>query len=135
MQKRKFAIMTAIGLIVILAATVGAQPPMPDSTRLDRHLTMMKDRLNLSDSQTVQIRTILENDQKLAAADRDKYRSDRKAMQKARDQRRQDTNKQIMMVLNKDQQKQYEKMQKEMRQGPPGNRRRGGARPGGSQSG
>jgi 2-oxoglutarate dehydrogenase complex dehydrogenase (E1) component-like enzyme len=129
MKKERITIWMAIGLVLILAAAISAQPPMPDSMRLERHLTMLKNRLNLSDTQSVQVRTILEDEQKQAAADREKYRGDFKAMQKARTERRQQTDIQIMQVLNKDQQKEFKKIQKEIRQGPPGQRPRRGSRP------
>jgi hypothetical protein len=135
MRQNRIIILMIIGLIGLLAAAVSAQPQMPDSARIDRHITMLKTRLNLSDSQTVQIRTILENEQKQAAADREKYRGDFNAMRKARTERRQETDGQIMKVLNKDQQKEYDKIQKEFRQGPPGQRQRRGSKPGGSAKG
>ncbi len=135
MKRKRITILMAIGLVVMLAATISAQPPMPDSARLNRHLTMLKNRLNLSDTQSVQIRTILENEQKQAAADREKYRGDFKAAQKARTERRQQTDNQIIKVLDKDQQKEFKKIQKEIRRRPPGQRPRRGSRPGAPPNG
>jgi sensor histidine kinase regulating citrate/malate metabolism len=119
MKHRNFIIMMAIGMIGFLMSTVSAHSPMPDSIRAEHRMTMLKDRLKLTDAQSVQIRSILENEQKSEMADREKHQGDLRAMQKIREERRQETDKQIIKVLNKDQQTEFDKMQKEMRKRPP----------------
>jgi hypothetical protein len=119
MKHRNFIIMIAIGMIGFLMSTVSAHSPMPDSIRAEHRMTMLKDRLKLTDAQSVQIRSILDNEQKSAMADREKHQGDLQAMLKIREERRQETDKQIIKVLNKDQQTEFDKMQKEMRNRPP----------------
>ena len=126
MKNMKIAVLIALGFALLMGAKAYAQPPMPDSVRVERHLQFLKDSLNLSDSQTVQIRAILENEQKEAAADREKYKGNRDEMMKAREDRREATDKKIMAVLNKDQQEKYEKVRSEFPRGPRGKGRGAG---------
>jgi Spy/CpxP family protein refolding chaperone len=88
--------------------------PMSDSARMEHHISMMKDNLGLSETQVGQIRTIMENENKQMMADREKYSSDTKGMQKARKELRTSTDKDIKAVLTADQVKKYDEMQKQM---------------------
>ena len=87
--------------------------PMPDSLRMQRHIQMLQDSLGLTADQTSQIKTIMENEQKQMIADREKHSSDIKALQTARTETRNSTDKEIRNVLNKEQQTKYDRMQKE----------------------
>lgn len=87
--------------------------PMPDSLRMQRHIQMLQDSLGLTADQTSQIKTIMENEQKQMIADREKHSSDIKALQTARTETRNSTDKEIRNVLNKEQQTKYDRMLKE----------------------
>lgn len=120
MKHLKFVIPAAVMMAIFIGATAYAQPPMPDSLRIERHMQFLKDSLNLTDSQYVQIRKIMEDDQKQAASDREKYMGNRDAMRKASEERREAADKKIMAILNKDQQEKYEKLRSEYTRGPRG---------------
>jgi Spy/CpxP family protein refolding chaperone len=95
-----------------------SRPMESDSLRIEHHVAMMKENLSLSDTQAQQIRAILEKQDKQMMADREKYASDTTAMQKARIDLRNSTQKEITGVLTKDQQTKYEQMgKKEMTKG------------------
>ncbi|HBZ00169.1 MAG TPA: hypothetical protein DEO84_02505 [candidate division Zixibacteria bacterium] len=88
--------------------------PMPDSLRMQRHIQMLQDSLGLTADQAGQIKTIMENEEKQMMADREKHSSDIKALQAARTETRNSTDKEIRNVLNKEQLTKYDRMQKEM---------------------
>lgn len=101
--------------------------------RQEQRLTIMKDRLKLSDGQVNEIRAIMESARLRAERDREKFREsgDREAARKIAEARREETEKKILAVLNEKQRKEYDKMRDEIRKrrddrdGKPGGRRGG----------
>ncbi len=89
-----------------------AKPMESDSMRIEHHVAMMKENLNLTDAQATQIRGIYENQDKQMMADHQKYATDANALKKARTELRTSTDKEISGVLNKDQLKKYQEMEK-----------------------
>lgn len=119
MHLRRNIILAAAGLVLVFSAIAGAQSKpmqsmMPDSLQVEHHAAMLRDSLNLSDTQAQQIHGILVNEQQQLMADHEKYAGKTKSFQKARWDLHKNTDKQIMNVLNTDQQKKYQQLQKEM---------------------
>ena len=79
-------------------------------------LERLKSELKLTPEQTAKIQKILDDAQKQAEIDRQKYQGDREAMMKAMRNRWEKIDKEIEAVLTKDQKKKYEQIKKE-RQG------------------
>jgi Spy/CpxP family protein refolding chaperone len=127
-QKASNIILLLALFIVTMAASAISQPagkdnkPQPgknDNNRVERRLTMLKEKLNLSEQQTDQIKAILEDAQKQRAMDSDKKQGNPEAAEKIRAERRKATVDKIMAVLNDDQKKEFEKMKDDFRGGPP----------------
>jgi Spy/CpxP family protein refolding chaperone len=113
-------ILAMTGLILTTAAVLNArdQPVqerlmqfgMSDSTGVNRHVSMLAGSLNLTAEQTQKIRAILTDEQRQLAADRDKYRADTGSFEKTRDRLRKKTDRQIMEMLNRDQQRKFSRL-------------------------
>jgi len=97
-------------------APAGMQMP----NLIDMRMKMFKDRLDLTDDQSAKVRGILEADQKVAVANREKFKDNKEAAMKDREQRRQETDNKIRALLTKDQLPKYDKMMEEFRQNHPG---------------
>jgi Spy/CpxP family protein refolding chaperone len=69
--------------------------------------------LKLTPEQTAKIQKILDDAQKQAEIDRQKYQGDREAMMKAMRERWEKIDKEIEAVLTKEQKKKYEQIKKE----------------------
>lgn len=141
MRLMKSTVLAAAVLVLILAVVVGAQTNQPgqtnqgqpqtqtqnkmrpsemsDTLMIERHVTMLRDSLNLTDTQEQQIRTILMNEQQQMMADRQQYAGKPKTLSKARTDLRKSTDKQIKSVLNKDQVKKYDQIEKQYQQKHP----------------
>ncbi len=84
-----------------------------DSSRVDRMVARLVTRLSLADSQTVQIREVLQSSQDQAAIDREQFQGDRDAMMQAMMDRTKSTDEQIEKLLTDDQKKIYEEVKTE----------------------
>ena len=76
-------------------------------------LERLKTELKLTPEQTAKIQKILDDAQKQAEIDRQKYQGDREAMMKAMRERWEKIDKEIEAVLTKEQKKKYEQIKKE----------------------
>jgi hypothetical protein len=112
---------------------IGREPQA--GMNLDKHLSILRERLKLSDSQVTSVRGILEEHQKIADAERDKNRGNRDEAMKAAEKRRQETDVKIKAVLNEEQKKEYEKVKDEIRKEVMKNRKDRQERPGGGRPG
>jgi Spy/CpxP family protein refolding chaperone len=112
--------------VLVLSTTLMAQQlqmPQPPAksqtpTKMDRaemRAAMLKDRLKLTDAQTLQVKAILTEAQKQAEADRAKNAGKREDAQKAAIERRQATDEKIKAVLIDDQKKQYDQLKNDQR--------------------
>lgn len=135
MKARKSIRITAIAttIMISLFGLYSISQADEKADRAERHLAVMKDRLELTDGQVNEIRAIMETARLQAEKDREKFREagDRDAARKAAEARRQETDRKIMSVLNENQKKEYEKFKEEMRQ----RKQDRGERPGGRRDG
>jgi Spy/CpxP family protein refolding chaperone len=76
-------------------------------------LERLKTELKLTPEQTAKIQKILDDAQRQAEIDRQKYQGDREAMMKAMRERWEKIDKEIEAVLTKEQKKKYEQIKKE----------------------
>jgi len=111
----------------------GQGPQMGNN--LEKHLSILRERLNLSDDQVVRVRNILEDHQKIAETERNRYRGNRDEAMKAAEQRRQETDEKIKAVLNGEQKKEYDKVKDKIRKEVMKNRKDGQGKPGGGRQG
>lgn len=137
MRRQIYPLIMAVAMIMALAALavpVYAQPGTgtgpgpgmghgpaggPPINMLDMRMKMLQERLELSKDQGTKIRAILEDDQKVAVAEREKNKDNKEAAMKSREKRRQETDTKIKAVLTKDQVTKYDKMMEEFRQNRP----------------
>ena len=135
MTARKTTLLIAVATIMMMSVIGLFSVARADekADRAERHISLMKDRLELTDGQVNEIRAIMETARLQAERDREKFQKagDRDAARAAAEARRQETDKKIMAVLNKNQKKEYEKFKEEMRQ----RRQDRGDRPGGRRDG
>jgi periplasmic protein CpxP/Spy len=117
----KIAILTSLVLVLSGATILFAQPGPSGKQqgdhpgdRIEKQLTVLKDSLKLSDEQTAKIKTILEDSQKQAFADREKNKGNFEAMDKVRADRRKDTENKIKTVLNDEQKTKFDKIKYEL---------------------
>lgn len=126
-------------LMIIIFMGLSYSPAVADerSDRAERRLTIMKDRLDLTDGQVNEIRAIMETARLRAERDREKFREagDREGAKKASEARRKTTDEKIMAVLNDKQKKEYDKLKDEMRQRKDKRGDRKGQRRGGKRGG
>jgi hypothetical protein len=107
---------TAIAILIgfsAVSAQRGDGGPSPEKT--DRHVALLKERLDLSDRQAQEIRSIIEESQKQAEAKRGKYVGNPEAARKFREEHRQATDEKIKGVFNEDQKREYEKIKDKFR--------------------
>jgi protein CpxP len=131
-QSIRIMVIAAFGLISLFGLySISQADEMAD--RAERHVALMKDRLELTDGQVNEIRAIMETSRLQAERDREKFREagDRDAARAAAEARRQETDQKIKAVLNENQKKEYEKVKEEMRQ----RRENRGDRPGARRDG
>jgi hypothetical protein len=97
-------------------ATTVAPTNMPPPMGMAEHRVMMlKDKLKLTDAQADKVKAIYEDSEKVAQADRGKYKSKPEEARKASMDRRKATDEKVMALLNSDQKKEYAKMKDDMR--------------------
>ncbi len=129
----------ATTLTIIIFVGISLSPAVADerSDRGERRLTIMKERLELTDGQVNEIRAIMETVRLQAERDREKFRAagDREGAKKAAEARRKATDEKIMAVLNDKQKKEYDKLKDEMRQRKDRRGDRKGQRQGGKRGG
>lgn len=120
-------------IFMVLSYSLGVADERSD--RAERRLTIMKEKLDLTDGQVNEIRAIMETARLQAERDREKFRAagDREGAKKASAERQKATDEKIMAVLNDKQKKEYDKLKDEMRQrkdkrGDRKGRKRGGRR-------
>ncbi len=105
------------GYLMAIFCLLHASPVFADeqAERQEKRLTIMKDKLELSDGQVNEIKAIMESARLEAEGDREKYRETRDpdAARKAREQRRHATEKKIKAVLNDKQKTEFDKMKDE----------------------
>ena len=97
-------------------------PGGPGKNWSEQRLAMLKDKLNLTDSQVVQIRTIFSESHKQVMAQRDSSVQNSDQARNAQIEHRKAIDDKIMKVLNDDQKKEYQKMIEERRKGMQGGR-------------
>ncbi len=106
-----------LGVAVVLALAIGlmamstawaAKGATPE--KIDKHLAMLKERLNLTDVQTQKIRAILEESQMEHMAMKDKPMTDQAAAAKMHEEHRKAMDEKIKAVLTAEQKKEYDKM-------------------------
>jgi Spy/CpxP family protein refolding chaperone len=97
----------------------GPQGQMPGNM-IDMRVKMLTENLTLNQDQAAKIKTILQDEQKAAAADREKNQGDREAAMKARMARRDSTDASIKALLTKEQVVKYDKMMEDFRKNHPG---------------
>jgi periplasmic protein CpxP/Spy len=96
----------------------GPRGPMPGNM-IDMRIKMLTDNLDLNKDQAAKIKAILEDEQKVAATEREKYQGDREAAMKSREARREATDTKVRAILTKDQIVKYDKMMAEFRKNRP----------------
>jgi Spy/CpxP family protein refolding chaperone len=82
---------------------------------MEQRLQMLKDSLTLSDTQAVQIKSILDKSQKQMQKDREANQDDRDAMRAAMTKNTEKTDAEIAKLLTPEQKKKYEEMQAQRR--------------------
>ena len=97
----------------------GAPGQMPGNM-VEMRVKMLTENLGLNPDQATKIKTILQDEQKAAMADREKNQGDREAAMKARAARRDSTDAKVKAVLTKEQVVKYDKMMEEFRKNHPG---------------
>jgi hypothetical protein len=112
---RSMVIMFAIAMLFFTVSTAFAQRG-PDPEKAEKRLSILKDRLKLTDAQAEQIKVIMQDSQKQAEAERGKHKGDPEAAAKFREEHRQATETKIKGVLNDDQKKEYDKIKGDFRQ-------------------
>jgi len=117
----------------IFAEDKNERPRRPD--RAENRLTMLKERLELTDGQYNEIRAIMESARLEGLRDREKYTKagDPEGGRKAAMERQKQTEEKIKAVLNDKQKKEFEKINKEMNQRKEKRGGRPDKRPGGLQ--
>jgi len=89
----------------------------PDQERQARHLTLLKDKLDLTDGQVDEIKIIMKEARLEAEAEREQYKGDREAARNAREARRLANETKIKSVLNDQQKLEFDKVKDEFHQG------------------
>ena len=116
---------TIVGLTVAVAIMFSAliNPALaqrdkqgPDPNRQERHLQLLKDRLDLTDGQVNEIKAIMAQARNEAEKAREDRKGDREAAMKDRKARREANDEKIKSVLNDNQKKEYETVKDELRQ-------------------
>ncbi len=130
-------IATALMVIIFMGLSHSLAIADERSDRGERRLTIMKEKLDLTDGQVNEIRAIMETARLRAERDREKFRAggDREGAKKAAEARRKATDEKIMAVLNDKQKKEYDKLKDEMRQRKDRRGDRKGQRGGGKRGG
>jgi hypothetical protein len=113
--KRKIMTLVMMALLAFVVSQASAQQisKTPDKNGIEKHLAMLKERLNLSDTQVSQIQTIFEESTKQAITEKDKNSGNPDQALKDRMDARKATDEKIMNVLNDDQKKEYSKIKTE----------------------
>ncbi|OGC92898.1 MAG: hypothetical protein A2W25_10120 [candidate division Zixibacteria bacterium RBG_16_53_22] len=111
---RAFAVIFAFGTVMFAVSPAMAQRG-PSPERTDKHIALLKEKLNLTDSQAEKIKTIMEDSRKEAMSQREKHKGDPEATAKFREEHRRATDEKIKAVLNDDQKKEYDKIKDEFR--------------------
>ena len=88
----------------------------PDPERQEKHLAMLKDRLDLSDGQVNEIKAIMKQSRLEAEKDREKMKGDREEARKVREARRKANDEKIKSILNDKQKKEFDKVKDEIHQ-------------------
>ena len=128
---------TALMIIIFMGISFPRAVADERSDRAERRLTIMKEKLDLTDGQVNEIRAIMESARLQAERDREKFRAagDREGAKKAAAERRKATDEKILAVLNDKQKKEYDKLKDEMRQRKDRRGHRKGERRGGKRGG
>ena len=108
-------------LLFLTASSVCAQPMMRTPAERAQQL---KERLSLTEEQTIAVEIIFEERQKETKAKLDSLMGDREAMRAFMTGQAATTDKEIEELLNEDQKKKYEELKKERRERRGGQRRR-----------
>jgi Spy/CpxP family protein refolding chaperone len=111
----------SLALLFLAASSLWAQPMMRTPAERARQL---KERLFLTEEQTIAVEIIFEERQKEVTAKMDSLMGDREAMRAFMTSQAAKTDEEIEGLLNEDQKKKYEELKKERRE------RRGGQRRG-----
>ncbi len=111
----------SFALLFFAASSLWAQPMMRTPAERAQQL---KERLSLTEEQTIAVEIIFEERQKETTAKLDSLMGDREAMRAFMTGQAVKTDKEIGELLNEDQKKKYEELKKERRERRGGQRRR-----------
>jgi LTXXQ motif family protein len=111
----KFAIMSAIA-IGLMATSAAWAAKSSSSEKIDKHLAMLKERLQLTDIQTQKVKVILEESQRENMAMRSKTMTDKTAASRMYEEHRKATDDKIRAVLTDEQKKEFDQMNMESHQ-------------------
>jgi hypothetical protein len=110
-------ILLMAGVLILSGGQATAQPgPGPNKDRIDNRVAFLKGKLDLTDKQADQIKSILEGSRKEAEAQRGKLPGDREAAAKIREEHRKATEDKIKAILSDKQKKEYDKIKDDFRQ-------------------
>lgn len=110
-MKSKVFLLSALFLFLLVVVVPAI--PQERGRGFANFLERLKTELKLTPEQVVKIQKILDEAQKQAEVDRQKYQGDREAMMKAMRERWNKIDKEIEAVLTKEQKEKYEKIKKE----------------------
>lgn len=101
-------IFTVLGLVIFsgFAAAKGNKY----ENKVAEHLAYLKTNLNLTDAQAAQVKTILDESQKAAMTDRQKYKGNKEGYKTASMERQKSMDEKIMAVLDDSQKTQFDKI-------------------------
>ncbi len=101
-------ILTVLGLAIFsgLAAAKGNKY----ADKAAEHLAFLKSKLNLTDVQAEKVKAILDESQKTAMTDRQKYKGNKDAIRSASMERQKSMDEKIMAVLDENQKKEFDKI-------------------------
>jgi Spy/CpxP family protein refolding chaperone len=99
------------GLTVAAAAQPGGPRGVADSTRIEQRVTILTDRLSLSEKQTAELRTILYDE--AAQARQAMQTGDRDAMRQAFRERMREADRRIEEILTEEQKETYRQYRQE----------------------
>jgi Spy/CpxP family protein refolding chaperone len=106
--------------IIFLSAALGLAVDTPQTDqfkdRLEQRTQKLKERLSLTDEQTAQVRTILQETQQQVQQDREQYKNDRRGMRQAVKKRTETMDTRIEGLLTAEQNKKYEQLKQERRE-------------------
>lgn len=116
----KLRTLLSVLCITFLSASLGLAVDTPQTDRfkdrLEQRTQKLKERLSLTDEQTAQVRTILQETQQQVQQDREQYKNDRRGMRQAVKKRTETMDTRIEALLKTEQKIKYERVKQERRE-------------------